>query len=234
MLQTFNAVLKETSKLAENIHRFVFSFINQELEFEAGQYMLVEVGGGYRQYSIGSSPNQKKETETVVDVTPMGLGSKYLLNLKVGDEVKFRAPMGVFKLQKTSKPKFFLGTGTGIVPLKSMILALTESDFASSYNLYWGLRTKGDLYFQDIWQALKAKNMHFAYHYCLSQEKDAEENVFIGHIQEGILATQPNPEVLQDAEFYLCGRPETVARLQEFLLNELHIPNTQIFHEKFS
>ena len=234
MLQSFDATLKETSKLAENIHHFVFSFINQELEFEAGQYMLVEVGGGYRQYSIGSSPNQKKEVETVVDVTPMGLGSKYLLNLKVGDEVKFRAPLGVFKLQTTSKPKFFLGTGTGIVPLKSMILALTESSFASSYNLYWGLRTKENLYFQSLWQELKTKNSQFSYQYCLSQEKEPLDNVFLGHIQEALLKTQKDLSILKAAEYYLCGRPQTVAMLQDFLLNDLQIPDAQIFHEKFT
>lgn len=234
MLQTYTAKLKQKQQLVDKIYRFVFTLQNQaEINFTAGQYFLLDVKGGYRQYSISSPPSQKNALETVVDITPMGLGSKYLLSLKLGDTVSFRAPLGLFFLQKSEKPKLFLATGTGIAPMKSMILDLIEQKFTQPFQLFWGLRTKEDLYFQNLWSTLKQQNSNFNYTYCLSRETEKLNNVYNGYIQDA-LKNFALPFQLTTCEYYLCGRPQTVEALKQFLLQELKINPQQIFYEKFS
>ncbi len=237
MLQTYRARLSEKQELATKIYRFVFTLeAPQQVNFTAGQYLLLEVKGGYRQYSISSPPSQKTALETIVDVTPMGIGSKHLLSLNIGDTVSFRAPLGMFFLQTTNKPKLFLATGTGIAPIKAMILTLVEKGFSGPFQLFWGLRNKQDIYFQDLWASLKQKNSNFDYTYCLSREKDRLEKIFPGHIQDALKNFRflNSNFQLHDAEFYLCGRPQTVDALKQFLLEELNISTKQVFHEKFT
>ena len=195
---------------------------------------MLNVTGRYRQYSISSSPQQTQEVEIVADTTPMGAGSKYLLSLQLHDPVTFRAPLGVFVLQQTDLPKIFLATGTGIAPLKSMVLDLAARDFKEDYHLLWGIRTHSDAYFKNDFEQLDTLHPSFHYHMCFSQEDPRDTTELKGHVQDGLKTLFPNINFVRNYEFYICGRSQTVDGIKESLLNDFQIPASRTFHEKFT
>jgi len=232
MLQNCRAVLSDRRPLAQGIFAFNFSLVEPiTLAFEAGQYLLLEIPGGFRQYSISSSPKSHKSIQIIVDTSPMGIGSKYLLTLKEGQTVKFRAPMGTFILKSSTRPKFFLATGAGIAPIKSMIHKLLEDRFDQPISLYWGVQKSADLYLRELWETLAQSHPNFNYLYCLSREAYQAPHSFAGRIQEKL---KTHNEKLTDSDFYLCGRTTTVEQLKDFLLTNLSIKPENIYHEKFT
>ena len=102
--------------------------------FKAGQYisLLVHPDGHRRTYSISSSP-KVQYLELLADVTPMGLGSKYILSLKPNDLIDFIGPMGNF-IKKSDG--LFLAGGSGIAPYMSM----------KANPVVWSLRRKSDYF----------------------------------------------------------------------------------------
>lgn len=231
MLQNYIATLTTKTQLNPTVYELKFKLIKPvSLLFKAGQYLLLDIKNGYRQYSISSSPNQTSSIETLVDLKPMGLGSVYLLNLNLNDSVSFRAPLGMFTLKETKQPKVFLATGAGISPIKAMILKLAEQKFSSPFSLFWGVAKKQDLYLQNLWTQIKQAHPNFNFTYCLSKETNLTIPYFMGHIQEALTTQAFGPKT----EFYLCGRSQTVKAIQEFLITKLNIAPEFIFHENFT
>lgn len=235
MLTTFHASVLEIEQLTEKVYRFVFKLKNPtQLEFSPGQYILLNIPGGFRQYSISSAPYENKIVETVVDVTPMGAGSRYLLSLKKNDGVVFRAPLGVFVSKDTPSPKIFLATGTGITPFKSMIQSLVKNKFSAPIFLFWGVRTKKDIYFDSLFKEIAKKNSFFTYAYCLSQERIREECILPGRITSVIPTQYKLNDFPPSAEWYVCGRPQMIDDMLILLKEDLKIDPIHIFHEKFT
>ena len=235
MLQTYTARTIVTQEISAHIYRFVFALENNAtLAFNPGQYFLLNIPNGYRQYSISSSPANNRELEMVADVGPMGEGSKYLLSLKKDTLVTFRAPLGIFMLQRTAAPKNFLATGTGVTPFKSMILDLDARNFNEDYHLLWGLRTHSDIYFKHEFEHLAAQNKMFHYHICYSQDDPRDNTELKGYVQDALRILYPNNYVLEKYEWYICGRPQRVDSIKNSLLNDFGILTDHIFNEKFT
>jgi len=234
MLYQCAATVKAKEEVAPFIYRFVFTLKDPPLiSFTPGQYILLQIPDGFRQYSISSAPSESTRIETMVDVTPMGPGSRYLLQLKEGGVVNFRAPIGVFTLKENHRPKILLATGTGIAPLKSMILHIAQQQPVPDLYLFWGLRRKKDVYFTSLWSEINAKHPNFSYHICLSRERMDEPHYFNGHMQECITSSI-TPEVAAQADWYLCGRPIVVESLVTFIQQQYTVPKDRFFHEKYT
>ncbi|KKS61692.1 MAG: Oxidoreductase FAD-binding domain protein, partial [Candidatus Collierbacteria bacterium GW2011_GWF1_42_50] len=126
--------------------------LEEKADFIPGQFVSLKVNeeGLRRSYSVASLPN-KKNIELVVDVAPMGVGSKYVLGLKVGDLVEVLGFLGKFVVSDdtllTQKKLLFVGTGAGAAPLKPMIEdLLINKGFRGQIHLVWGMRFEKDLY----------------------------------------------------------------------------------------
>jgi len=231
MLQNYTATVTAKKQLTDTVYQFNFGLLKPKLIiFTPGQYLLLDIQNGFRCYSISSSNQQKDRLEILVDTKPMGLGSKYLLNLKINDPVRFRAPIGIFILKQTLKPKVFLATGVGISPVKAMILNLFENHFHHPFWLLWGLPHEKDIYLQNLWAKIHRENPRFQYIYCLSKQNLSREFCFSGHIQKKLASLN----ILPDAEFYLCSQLEIVGSIKKFLIKDLRIKPQSIFHENFA
>jgi len=235
MLTSCTGKVIQKELLNQNIYRFLFKIEgNAELNFQAGQYLMFEIDGKYRMYSISSSPDQRQTIEILVDVSPKGLATTYSHNLQINDIVFFKAPAGVFVLKNQSPNKMFLATGTGIAPMKSMITELLKQNYSGQLRLFWGLKTYSDVYLENFWQDLKTQHPNFDYQICLSRENVVKDGFFFGHVQDAILNFKLQTLNLLEYEFYLCGRPQIIDGLKQELLTKFFIPETQIFHEKFT
>ncbi|HVG02845.1 MAG TPA: hypothetical protein VM842_08135, partial [Nitrospira sp.] len=97
-------------------------------------------------------------------------GSTFLFGLRAGSRTEFKGPAGAFYLRDDgTRDLLFVATGTGIAPLRSMIMAQLERASVQSVTLFWGLRSQRDLYLQEELDALARAHPTFSYVTTLSQ-----------------------------------------------------------------
>ncbi len=234
-------------KVSEHIlinERFQYLHIElseqHQLEFQAGQYVSVDVGGGdpasagqvRRAYSIASAPSMKHAVELCVDITPGGKGSVYLKSLKPGSEVNFLAPLGVFVLrqaQDSEQKLLFVASGTGISPLRSMILdLLRDRKDQRPMWLYWGLRFVEDMFWEEEFRQMHEFFNNFNFHLTLSKPPN-HWPLCSGHVTECL---KHELKLNTDWGVYLCGSKEMVVDGSKLVI-EMGVPEEQVHFEKF-
>jgi len=182
--------------------------LGNPLLFKAGQFISFEVPDPQtgrmvtRPYSIASSPDGTGRLSLLLNLVPGGPGSTYLFGLKEGDEISFAGPAGNFYLRDDpTRDLLFVATGTGIAPLRSMMLANASLSAPRRATLLWGLRSQRDLYYQDEVIERQKRHPDFSFTVALSRP-EAGWTGFTGRVTE--LVRQQIPEVKRLA-VYLCG-----------------------------
>src|SRR4029078_4209800 len=163
-----------------NTKRF-FIKVNEleSFNFKAGQFVTLDIpiheqkNKRWRSYSIASWPDGSNVYELLIVLLEGGAGTTYLFNeITVGSELTFRGPQGVFTLpENIEKDLFFICTGTGIAPFRSMLYYMQLHDIAYK-NLYliFGCRTQQDLLYYEEMKELESKIENFYYMPTLSRE----------------------------------------------------------------
>jgi len=214
---TFTSKILRKEQLTKDIIKLSLSR-PKDFEFSAGQFISVRCKKGndekWRSYSILNEPSHKESIDLCIKTNPDGFGSAFFLNVKTGDELEVRGPMGHFKLDlKTEeKEQVFLAAGTGIVPFYSMIKEHVSKNSEIKFTLYFGVRRKENLLFYDELKELSQKYDNFTFHQVLSREKNWEG--LKGHVQDNL------PEDVSGKIFYICGLKELVLETEELLLNK--------------
>jgi ferredoxin-NADP reductase len=202
-----------------NTKRFFIQVKDVEsIDFKAGQFVTLDlpihekVNKRWRSYSIASWPDGSNVFELLIVILEGGAGSTYLFNeVKVGAELTFRGPQGVFVLpEPIDKDLFFICTGTGIAPFRAMMnyIKLHNVPHQNLYLIY-GCRTKKDLLYFDEMKALEKKLDNFHYIPTLSREDWEGQKGYVHDLYESIC--KKNNEACEDlqnlrpASFYLCG-----------------------------
>lgn len=229
-VQKMLAEVIENKPLAGNYIKLNFKPENI-FDYKAGQYLsvLVSPQGERRSYSIASYP-QEPNLELVVDTTPMGVGSKFLLAAKPGDKVEILGPLGSFTVEKnTSVGQLFVATGSGIVPMRSMICDLLEKDhYDGKVHLIWGMRHESELFWLDEFKVLAEKYKNFEYQIIISQPTPTW-NGLSGHVND-ILAQRKDQ--WQGWSAYVCGNQHMITDISS-LLATLGVKTQEIYFEKF-
>lgn len=197
-------------QLTHNVRELCFELIDPPtIAFQAGQYVAMTIhpsaaaqAGASRAYSICSSPQGQKTFHLVANLVPGGEGSHYFFGLQVGDEVRLRGPTGHFVLdERTTRDYYFIATGTGIAPIRAMVLDQCARGITRSMTLLWGLRSEQDIYYQDEWTALAKRHPQFRFHLTLSQPQGAWRGLTgrVTVVLPDLLSSVNNLDV------YLCG-----------------------------
>lgn len=125
--------------------------------FLAGQYVSVVLdaddsrglGRDLRPYSMWNHPDEFEYAVTVVKMVPDGRATSWLKSLRAGDPLKFVGPLGSFCLRRPlHRQLVFVGTGTGIVPLRAMLRDLVGTGEIADRDVWvlFGVRTEQDLF----------------------------------------------------------------------------------------
>lgn len=205
-----------------------------QLEFKAGQYLSFDIGGGERRsYSIASNPAMNHAVEICVDVTPGGQGSEFFKRLRPGDEVSFLGPLGQFAMKPEDELKekklLFVATGSGIAPLRSMVLDLLENKKESRpIQLHWGLRHVKDMFWEEDFRIKHTYFDNFHFHLTLSKPPDHWP------LCEGYVSDCVSDEIELDPDWgvYLCGSKVMIEEVS-VLVKEKGVPQDQVHFEKF-
>lgn len=87
--------------------------------YRAGQYITVGTPAGARHYSLASSP--RHDDTPYITVKGAGAAGRFFCeDVRPGHELPVSGPHGGFVLRDASRPLFFFGAGSGMVPLASM------------------------------------------------------------------------------------------------------------------
>ncbi|HMV55890.1 MAG TPA: FAD-binding oxidoreductase [Nitrospira sp.] len=167
-MNTFTAEVSRIQDLTHDVRAIELRLLEPaSITFKAGQFVSFEVPKeGHprpvtRPYSIASPPEQRERILLVLNLVQGGPGSNYLFSLREGNRTSFKGPAGAFYLRDDgTKDLCFVATGTGIAPVRSMILAQLQRRPDRPVTLFWGLRSQRDLYWQDEWAALAAIHPH--------------------------------------------------------------------------
>jgi Na+-transporting NADH:ubiquinone oxidoreductase subunit F len=164
-----------------------------------------------------------------------GVGSAYMFNLKPGDIVTAIGPFGDFHIKPTQREMLYIGGGAGMAPLRAHVSHLLESDKTHRRVSFWyGARSGQEVFYEDYFKTLAARNSNFAFHLALSSP--LEEDGWTGHtgfihevVFERYLKSHPNPKAV---EYYLCGPPMMIKACSA-VLAELGVPTNQIAYDEF-
>ncbi len=209
---------------------------NENMRFCAGQYVDVLLPGGERRaYSIATAPR----TEGVIDLqihvrhTPGGLFTDQVFSsLKERDLLKFEGPRGTFYLrEETQKPIVLLASGTGLAPIKSIVEYIIARKIARPMALYWGCRTRADLYLNDLAQKWVQEVPGFRYVPVLSDAGGADAwSGRIGLVHQAAMNDLPD---LSAYEVYASGNPAMVDAARADFTAKNSLPEDAFFADAF-
>ena len=156
-IETFTAQVESIKNLTHDVRQLDLRLIEPKtITFKPGQFISFEMPHpqtGHvvtRPYSIASQPSRSDVITLLFNLVPGGPGSTYLFSLKEGDKAHFKGPAGSFYLREDpGRGLLFIASGTGIAPIRSMLLANAERPNARPVTLLWGLRSQRDLYDQE-------------------------------------------------------------------------------------
>lgn len=121
-----------------------------KFDFTAGQYVeIIGPGGLRRSYSIANAPRPNPKIELLIKRMAGGAMSRYWFEqAAVNDLLRLNGPIGTFFLRRIDDVDLiFLGTGTGIAPIKAMLESLAQSPGRPrSATVLWGVRRREDLF----------------------------------------------------------------------------------------
>lgn len=217
--------------LAPDVHEIVLQPQDPQGErFRAGQHIWIHVDGRTRRpYSIASPPSQPTELLLLFHRVPHGAASNMLAGLEPGSLVRYDGPVGSFTLREGSaRDLLFVASGTGLSPLRSMILDLLERRITRRIDLVFGTRRERDLLYPEQFRHLEAHFANFRYHPTLSRPGDEGWPGLRGRVTAVLPRLFPD---LRSREAYVCGRPEMIRDASE-VLTGLGMAQGAIHHEE--
>ena len=231
----YKAKVTAIKKLNNRVTEFSFKYISpEELMFEPGQFITVYVADKtLRTYSISSDYKNIKTMSITVSLIQNGIGSTFLTNLKIGDEITFMGPSGFLRIKEPlAENLHFFASGTGIAPFMPMFYKLADTNFLGNIKLYFGVRNIEDLFYFEELKKLKSTMKSFSYQIYLSDntinvDAKLEKDFYRGYLNP-VAETLHNP----NDHYYLCGHPLMVAGVEEQLITN-KIPPENIICERF-
>ena len=204
---------------------------NQRLQFMAGQYLdFILADGRHRAFSIANPPHDDELIELHIRHVDGGTFTDWVFE-KMQDKaiLRIEAPHGSFVLDESStRPKVFVAGGTGFAPIKGQIEHALKIGLDAPMTLYWGVRSKRDLYLPELPQQWAEQHDNFRFIPVLS-EPDSDWQGRSGFVHQAVLDDLSNPA---EHDFYMAGPPIMVKSGRD-ALRQAGVPDTQMHYDSF-
>ena len=206
---------------------------SQRMQYLAGQYIEFLLRDGRRRaFSIANAPHDDEFLTLHIREVPGGYFTHYVFHdLKERAMLRIEGPHGGFYLREESdRPIIMMAGGTGFGPCKAMIEHAIETGLQRPIELYWGVRSREDLYMGELAEQWTKDHDWIRYIPVLSEPK-AEDNWSgeTGWVHEVVAREHPN---LSGYDVYLCGPPPMIeAGKKAFLARGL--PADRLYFDSF-
>ena len=211
---------------------------NQNLQYRAGQYVeFILRDGARRSYSMANAPHllgTPPAIELHIRHMPGGKFTDHVFGtLKEKDILRMEGPFGSFFLREASdKPLVLLASGTGFAPIKALIEHMEFKGITRPAVLYWGCRSKADLYLHEWAEAAAARLPHLRYVPVLSEPKPEDGwTGRTGFVHQAVMADLPD---LSGHQVYACGAPVMVESAQRDFIAQCHLTEDEFFADSFT
>jgi CDP-4-dehydro-6-deoxyglucose reductase len=211
---------------------------NQALQFRAGQYVeFILRDGTRRAYSMANAPEQLGSPPAIelhVRHMPGGKFTDHVFaTMKDKDILRLEGPYGSFFLREdTTKPIVLLASGTGFAPIKAIIEHMRIKAIERPAALYWGCRTRADLYRHD-WALQAAQELPWLRYVPVLSEARPEElwdgrTGFVHH------AVMQDLQDLSGHQVYACGVPIMVESAKRDFVARCGLPEDEFYSDAFT
>jgi ferredoxin-NADP reductase len=186
-----------------------------------------------RSYSIASAPEDELLALTVERVKD-GEVSPYLLDeLRVGDKLELRGPIGGYFIWTgvAREPVYLIAGGTGITPLMSILRYRDRLPSRPPALLIYSARSWEDIVYRDELAAMMRRDSSFRLVYALTRQQPKDWTGHPGRIDKSFLSANWFPPA-HSPTIYICG-PTTFVETAAGLLVELGFDPLSIKTERF-
>ncbi len=199
---------------------FKLVFINPEdeekFQYKAGQFAELSIAGkGEIPIGIASSPTEKGFIKFTVNKT--GLVSGFLHDMKVGDVMGVRGPLGNWYPWEILEGKnlVIIGGGFAFSTLRSSIIyILANREKFGTIDVIYGAREPGLLLYKEelaAWEAAGDVNMHIT----VDGTDDPDWKYHVGFVPA--IAEEKAPPASDDTYAIVCGPPMMIKFTQPVL-----------------
>ncbi len=238
-VKEFRSKVSSLRDLTHDIKEVTLELIDPaEIEMIPGQFIQLQTPEYeltdepvYRAYSVSSNTTDTRHVELEIRLVPNGICTTFVHNyMKEGDEVLFNGPYGDFHLRDTDREIIFIAGGSGMAPIKSILLSMADAGNPRRSRYFFGARSKRDLFLVEKMQELEQQLPNFTFIPALSNPEpddnwDGETglitDVVAKHMQSG-----------DNVEAYLCGSPGMIDACIK-VLNDKGVPEELIYYDKF-
>ena len=210
----------------------------QNFQFHAGQYVeFILRDGARRSYSMANAPHNLGTPAAIELHIRHMAGGKFTDHvfgaMKEKDILRMEGPFGSFFLREDSdKPIVLLASGTGFAPIKAIIERIQHLGLTRPVKLYWGCRSKADLYLHD-WALNAAATMGtLEYIPVLSEPKPEDAwTGRTGFVHQQVVADLPD---LSGHQVYACGAPIVVESAHRDFVAQCSLPDDEFYADSFT
>ena len=212
---------------------------NERLQYLAGQYLeFILKDGKRRSYSIANAPHSDGPLQLHVRHMAGGVFTDQVFGagaapMKERDILRFEGPMGTFFLREDSdKPIILLASGTGFAPIKAIAEHLFDRGVERRVVLYWGARTRRDLYMHELPVQWAAQHTWFRYVPVLSEA--LAEDAWTGRtglVHRAVMEDIPD---LSGHQVYACGVPVMVDAARRDFTTACRLPPEEFYADAFT
>ena len=208
-----------------------------EMHFRAGQFVQFQVPGRnagetvYRSYSIASNPLATHELVFQIRHVPNGIATTYIHSqMRAADPVTIVGPWGSVYLRDSGRDVIFIAGGSGMSPVRSMLLDMINRRCPWRTRYFFGARTARDLFRVEEMKEIEKKLPDFRFIPALSDPDPGDnwtgERGLITDVVDRLVEKSPN------ADAYLCGSPTMVNACVK-VLKARGLSDDRIFFDKF-
>jgi Na+-transporting NADH:ubiquinone oxidoreductase subunit F len=209
-----------------------------EIRFRAGQYVQFLLPGTeaeeapvYRAYSIASPPSSTSRIRLLFGLVPGGACSTYAFErIRVGEAIRVNGPFGEFFARDGERELIYVASGSGMAPIRSMLLSMAERGDRRHLTLFCAARTAGDLVYVPELQSLSHR-LNLTIIPTLTHPLPGDG--WTGERGGVAVLLARRLTALTNHEAYLCGSPGMIDA-SITVLRSKGLEDARIFFDKFS
>lgn len=178
----------------------------------AGQHIALqaEIEGSLakRFYSIASPPRRDGMIELCI--RHEGRFGRHLLGLAAGDSIHCSEPSGTMQLLSPGRPAVYFAAGTGVSPIRAILLAHLAANPKANATLVLGSRQASDLLYRDEFDLLADRHDNFRFLPVVSGDDPGWRGTrgrVTDHIDAAVMGRS-------GVDAYFCGHPDMVSDMR--------------------